>query len=268
MLLDPLLSLTDFRFYRGLSRKSVAATVGYLAYLGLFFALLYTLMFFVRYGPKIDESIEWAASNIPAMTLSQGKLSSPLTEPRRIQYPDYPQLAFMIDTNRTAPVSPYEMRASTVAAYITQNAVNYFAADGRLTVSDLSVVQPAEPLVIDATFYRRVGGVLKKAQYPVAFLLAWLLFMVSTHLAALFYSLVALLMNSFLGSGLRYGELYRTAVYAQTPAVALQAIALFLPKPVPLFPLLLLVVVTAYLWQALRQTKGAAPDHPGAGEPS
>ena len=268
MLLDPLLSLTDFQFYRGLSRKSIAATVGYLAYLGVLFALLYTLMFFVRYGPKIDESIEWAASSIPSMTFAQGKLASALTEPRRIQHPEYPQLTFIIDTNRTTPVSPYEMRSSTVVAYITQNAVHYFAADGRLTVSDLSIVRNSEPLTIDANFYRNIGSVLKKAEYPVAFILAWLIFVVSTHLGALFYSVVALLMNAFLGSGLRYPELYRTAVYAQTPAIALQAIALFLPKPVPLFPLLLLIVVAAYLWQALRQMKTAAPADPGAGEAS
>jgi len=266
MLLDPLLSLTDFHFYRNLSRKSIAATVGYLTYLGVLFAFVYTLMFFIRYGPKIDEAVEWAASSIPPMTFAQGKLSSALAEPKRIQHPDYPMVAFIVDTNRTTPVSPFEMRASTVAAYITQNAVHYFAADGRLSVSDLSVAQTSESLTIDGSFYRKVGGVMKKAQYPVAFILAWIIFMVSTHLGAFFYSLIALLLNAFLSANLKYSDLYRASVYSQTPAVALQAIALFLPKPVPFFPVLLLIVVTVYLWQALRQMKGGAPSGSSAGE--
>ncbi|MBI5243543.1 MAG: DUF1189 family protein [Elusimicrobia bacterium] len=265
MLLDPLRSLTDFEFYRTLPKKSIAATVGYLAFLGIIFAALYVLMFSLRYGPKVDQAIEWAAANIPSMTLSQGKLTSALTEPKRIEYPGLPQFAFIIDTNRTDPVSPYEMRASTVVAYITQNAAHYFTADGRLSVTDLSAVQTGEALTIDANFYRSAGAVLKKAQIPMTFIITWVVFMLSTHLAAFIYSLIALLLNAFLSAGLSYHDLYLAAVYAQTPVIVLQAIVMFLPKPVPFFPLLLLIVVTVYLWQALRHMK-AGPAEPGAGE--
>jgi hypothetical protein len=258
MLLDPLKSLADFQFYKDLPRKSFMATFLYLAYLGLLFTIAYTLMFSLRYGPRLDEAAEWAATNIPPLTLADGKLSSPLQEPVRIVHPKAEQLAFIIDTNRTEPVTPFEMRASTVVAFIAQSAVYYFASKDELRVHDLSLAKSPKPIQLDAEFYRSLGAFLKKALYPATMLITWMIFMVWKHLAALVYSVIALLLNGILSAGLPYSSLYRAAVYAQTPAVVLQGIVMFLPSPVPYFGLLLLIVVTVYLWQAILQMKAPA----------
>lgn len=262
MLLDPLKSLADFQFYRDVPRKSLTATFLYLVYLGLLFSIAYAVMFHLRYTPRIDEAVEWASASIPPLTLADGKLSSTDPEPRRIVHPRAEQIAFMVDVNRTEPVTPFEMRQSTVVAFIAQSAVYYFASKDELRMHDLTLAKSPKPVQLDAEFYRSLGRFVKKALVPVSIVITWAVFVVWKHLSALVYSLVALLLNGLLSAGLPYGSLYRAAVYAQTPAVVLQAIVMFLPSPVPFFGLLLLIVVTVYLWQALRQMK--APPQPEA----
>ena len=81
---------------------------------------------------------------------------------------------------------------------------------------------------------------------------SWATFVIWKHVAAGVYSFVGLLVNAIVDGGHEFPALYRMAVYAQTPVVVLQTAALFLPRPIPLFPILALLVVTAYLWQAIR----------------
>ncbi|OGS27647.1 MAG: hypothetical protein A3J82_08990 [Elusimicrobia bacterium RIFOXYA2_FULL_69_6] len=169
------------------------------------------------------------------------------------------QLAFIVDTSRTEPVTPFEMRQSTVVVYVAQSVIYYFASQDELRMHDLSLSKSPKPVQIDAEFYRSLGQFVKKALIPVSLLVTWLIFVMWTHLSALLYSLIALLINGILSAGLPYASLYRAAVYAQTPAVVLQGIVMFLPSPVPFFGLLLLIVVTVYLWQAVRQMKAPAP---------
>ncbi|MFA6029747.1 MAG: DUF1189 family protein [Elusimicrobiota bacterium] len=256
MILDPVRSLVDFPFYREVPKKSIAETVGYLAYIGLVFALLSLIALYARVGPRIDEGAEWAAVNIPTMTLEKGKLSSALPGPVRIQHPASERLAFVIDTTRTTPVAPAELAASTASAFVTQNTV-YVLNNDKMEAYDLGRAQNAEPVKLDAAFYRNAAAVLKKVLYPIAFFTTWLVFFVWKHLSALVYSLLGLLISAGLKAELEHGPLYRAAVYAQTPVIVLQAVMLFLPRPIPYFGLLSLILVGVYLWQAIRQMRPA-----------
>ncbi|MEK7746819.1 MAG: DUF1189 family protein [Elusimicrobiota bacterium] len=257
MWLDPARAVADFPFYRSLPQKSLGSTVGYLAYLGVLFSLVSVAALLVRAAPIIEEAVAWASAAIPPMTLSGGRLSSPLQEPVRLQYPGQERLAFILDTARTTPPTAQEMDEKKVIAYFIRDSVTVAGRD-RLEVYDLSASKDAPALTIDGNFYRSLGDLFKKALGPVGFAFTWVLFMAWKHLAALMYALVALLLNALLSAGLEFPALYRVSVYAQTPVIVLQAAALFLPAPIPLFGLLSLLVGGLYLWQAIRQIQGAS----------
>lgn len=260
MLLDPIRSIVDFSFYRTVREKSFAATVGYLCYLGLLFAFAVALAMYIHVRPVIAEAVEWASTQIPTMTLAGGKLSSALPEPTVIRHPKVPEAAFVIDTNRAVPVSAAEMAEKKVIGYLSQNAI-YVLTRNRMETYPLDKAPNPKPITIDANFYRTLGQNLNRMLYPVAFVIAWLFFLVWKHIAALFYSLPALVINAVQSAGLEFPALYKSAVYAQTPVVVLQMAAMFYSRPVPFFNVVSFIVVTGYLWKAVRLQKaeGGAP---------
>jgi hypothetical protein len=259
MLLDPFRSLADFSFYRTLPRKSGLAAVGYLAYVGLLFSAVALLALHLRFVPHIDEGVQWASKNVPVLRISGGKVESDVPGPVRVEHPKIPQISFLIDTARTTPVTAYDLQASTVTAYVTQNAI-YVHTGERLEAYDIGRSKLGnQTLVIDGNFYRQAAEAFKKVLYPVAFLFTWLVFFLWKHLSALFYSIVALVFNLAFSAGQEFGTLYKVGVYAQTPVIALQAAQLFLPSPVPFFGLIALAVACVYVAVAVRQLRPEAP---------
>jgi hypothetical protein len=72
---------------------------------------------------------------------------------------------------------------------------------------------------------------------------------------------LALLINAALSAGLEYPSLYKFSVYAQTPIILLQTVALFVPLALPVLVRLLasVAIVGVYLWQAIRQHSNPDP---------
>lgn len=258
MLLDPVLSIAHFPFYREVPRKSAGQVAGYLAYLGAVFALASTVALYLHLGPLISQTAEWAASSMPTLTISEGRIQSDRPGPTLVRHPEVSQIAVMIDASRTTAVTPAEMKEAQLAVYLTQNAI-YLSLPQKQEVFDLSQArQQPKPLVVDAAFWRTLGSTLRRVLYPVSFAATWVIFVAWKLLASAFYSLFALLLNSLSSAGLEYPSLYKLSLYAQTPAVALQLAALFLPRPVPYFGLITLLVTGVYLWQGIRQHTAAA----------
>ncbi|MBI5595047.1 MAG: DUF1189 family protein [Elusimicrobia bacterium] len=257
MILDIARSVGDFSFYREVPKKTLWATVAYITVLGGLFAVAVTAAVYLNVGPRIRQSVAWTAEHMPTLTLEKGKLSSALPGAMEVRHPDMPMVGLIVDTARTEPVTPAEMAQKKLVAYLTGDAVYVLTAD-RLETYDLAKTKDKESMVIDAAFYRNMGEMLLKVLYPISFVTAWMTFILWKHGAAFVYSLVALLVNAVAEGGLDYPSLYRMAVYAQTPVVVLQTVALFLPRPIPLFSVLALLLVTAYLWQAIRHAEPPA----------
>ena len=251
MIKDIARSVVDFAFYKEVPKKTLWTTTAYLVLLGGLFSAAVTVAVYQKVGPRIRAAVEWAAVSMPSMTIANGKLTCAVPGPTEIRHPDMPQVGLVIDADRTAPVTPAEMAQKKLVAYLTADAAYVLTVD-RLETYDLSKSKDKESVVIDAAFYRNMGAVLLKVLYPISFFVSWLTFVIWKHGAALVYSLVALLVNAVAEGGFEFPALYRMAVYAQTPVVILQTDALFLPRPIPLFSVLALLVVTAYLWQAIR----------------
>ncbi|TBR17335.1 DUF1189 domain-containing protein [bacterium] len=250
-------SVGDFSFYKEVPKKTVWATVAYLTLLGGLFSVAVTVAVYQNVRPRVLSAAEWAAATMPVLTLADGKLSSAAPGPTDVRHPDVPQAGLMVDTQRTEAVTPAEMTQKKLIAYLTADAVYILTAD-RLETYPLAQTKGKEQLVVDGAFYRQMAALLIKVLYPISFLTSWLTFLIWKHVAALVYTLVGMLVNAVTDGGHEPATLYRMAVYAQTPVVILQTAALFLPKPIPLFPVLALLVVTAYLWQAIRHAEPPA----------
>jgi hypothetical protein len=256
MLLDPIRAVADFSFYRQVPKKSFGATVGYIAYVALIYALTATLAVHLRVKPLITEAVDWASQSFPTLTLADGRLSTtpPSDRPLEIRNPRVPDLLVIIDANRTAPLAPAEMLDSKAQVYLTQSAAYLFnPANRKMEVYDLAAAKGKEKVVVDAQTFRRLGGVFSAVLDPATFACSWVFSFIRCHFWALIYTIVALLLNSFLAGGLQFEQLYRIAVYAQTPAVVLQIVAIIVWKSIPFDFLLGLMLVGVYLWRAIRQ---------------
>jgi len=256
MLLDPLRAVTDFSFYRQVPKKTFGATVGYIAYVALIYAAVAMLAVHLRVKPLIAEAVDWASKSFPTLTLADGKLTTtpPSDLPIEVRNPRIPELLVVIDANRTAPLAPAEMMDSKAQVYLTQSTAYLFnPANRKMEVYDLAAAKNPEPVVVDAESFRKLGGVFSAALDPATFACAWAYSFIRGHFWALIYSIVALLLNSFLAGGLQFEQLYKIAVYAQTPAIVLQIVAIIVWKPIPFDFLLALLLVGVYLWRAIRQ---------------
>ena len=268
MLLAPLRAIVDLPSYREAPRRSGAWLAGYLAYLGVLFAIAGTIAVKLHWAPLFDETIDWAARAVPALTFQNGRMASPVRGPVRLEHPRLKDFAVLIDTARTDWVTPDELEKADAVAFLTQDALYIKVRAGRVERQDLGVFRGGAPVAIDGELIRGFGRSLRALLYPSVFLILGLLFMARKAIGAVGTAVVGMLLNAGLGYALPAPDIWRIAVVAQAPAAALEIAQLFLPKPVPLFGVITFTVVTAYLWQALAQNRRAKPEAPSPDENS
>lgn len=257
MITDPIKSVTDFTFYHDVPKKTFGQTAAYVAYLGLIYSCVVVAALFLHFRPRINQAVDWASSSFPELTLENGELTSKTNERKLIRHPDAESLAVMIDTDRSEAVTPAEMSEQKLISYVTRDAIYVIDNNNTMKVYDLSKAQNEKPVKIDAQFFKTLGSIMSAVLYPVSFVTAFLIFFVWKHLAALVYSLVAVLINAGLGAGQEFHDLLKISIYAQTPVVILQMAGLIFLKPIPQFRILAFLVVGAYLWQAIKQLQPA-----------
>ncbi|MFA6002999.1 MAG: DUF1189 family protein [Elusimicrobiota bacterium] len=258
MILDPINSITSINFYRRISGQNVGRSLLYIAYLGFFFSLAFTLMLWVRVMPPIQEAFVWLETNVPPITFANNRLSTPTNELVTIRYPKLDTVAFTLDTKRTEPVTPQMMTDGKVLAYVTANSMYLMQNSGKLDVYDFSKTPNAKSVVIDAKLYRELARMLPLVLLPLGFVVCFIVFFIWKIIAALFYSLVALIVNGVSGAGMQYAPLFNISAYAQTLIVAVQGILLFLPVHLPLLRPLSLLATTVYIWLAVRRHSAPA----------
>lgn len=258
MLQDLLGSVASTSAYRRFAAQKASRTMLYLAFLSLVFTGAGTVALRLRLGPVVDETFAWLEKEVPPLTFSKGVVTSAAPGPTRLAHPRAPEVAVMIDTARTTPISPADMSEAKVLAYLTANALYLQKERGSIQSHDLTKAAMERPVTVDAAFFREAGKALKTILYPATVISLFLMFAAWTALCALFYALVGLLLNSVAGGALGFGQLFQLAVHAQTGSTLLRAALAFLPFAVPAAGLAMLAVTTAYLWLGVRAN--ARPD--------
>lgn len=269
MILDPLNSVTSLVFYRKVAKQGVGRSLGYLAYLSLLFSVAVGMAAKIHVMPVIQETLDWLSRSAPNLSFQDGKITSSAAGPVVLRHPRASEVAFVIDTARQEPVTHELLESQKAMAYVTMNAIYLNRGPGRLEVYDFSKAPPnPKPLVMDAEFYRRVGGSAGSVLYPIAVIGTFFLFLAWKALSSLLYSILGLALNQSMGGGLGYGSVFSLSVYAQTLVVVLQALFLFLPQRLPAAGLISLVIVMSYIGLAIKAVKeensAPAPEEPAA----
>jgi len=260
MILDPLNSITSVLFYRKIAAQSIGRSLLYLCYLSLLFAAATTFAVKVRVMPVILETFEWLEKTVPPITLSGGKVSTASPEPITIRHPKVPEVAVIIDTLRTEPVTPQMLEEAKAVAYLTSTALYVRQQTNKVEIYDFSKATNPKPVVIDAQFYRAAAQIIGRVLYPIAFAITFFAFWAWKGAASLIYSLFAMVINAVLGGKLEYRSLFNITLYAQTLVVLLQAFFLFMPNRFPFFPPLALLIISAYIALGIKTSmEPAAP---------
>lgn len=257
MIQDLLGSIASTQAYRRFAAEKTSRTVLYLFFISLIFTVGGSIAMQMRIGPVVDQTFAWLAAEVPTLTFSAGKVTSSEPAAKRLVHPQAPEVAVMIDTARTEPVTLQLMQESKVLAYLTNNAL-CIDQGGKLEIYDLSKAALERPMVVDSKFFRDAAGALKKVVYPLAIVTVFVFAAGWTAFAGLIYTLVAMLLQSIGGGALTFGALFQIAIHAQTTALLARIVMSFLPFVVPLSGLLTIIITSVYLWLAVKANAAAA----------
>lgn len=258
MIQDLLGSIASTQAYRRFAAEKASRTVLYLLFVSLLFTIGGSIAMQLRITPIVDETFAWLAAEVPTLTFSAGKVTSSETAPKRLVHPQAPEVAVMIDTARTEPVTLQTLQEAKVLAYLTNNALYIEQQPGKIEIYDLSKAALDRPVVVDARFFRDAAGALKKVVYPLAILTVFVFAAAWTAFAGLFFGLVAMILNSIAGGVLAFGPLYQIAIHAQTTAILVGVLKAFMPVAVPFSGLITMLITTAYLWLAVKANAAAS----------
>lgn len=258
MIQDLLGSVASTQAYRRFASEKASRTVLYLFFISLLFTVGGSIAMKLSVGPIVDETFAWLAAEVPALTFSAGKVTSADPAPKRLVHPKAAEVAVMIDTARTEPVTLQTLQDAKVLAYLTNNALYIEQQRGKIEVYDLSKAALERPVVVDAKFFREAAAALKKVVYPLAILTVFVFAASWTAFAGLFFGLLAMIMSSIANGALTFGALYQIAIHAQTAALLLGVLKAFLPFQIPLSGLVTLAITSVYLWLAVKANAAAA----------
>jgi len=193
--------------------------------------------FLAKDAPKLT-------SQIPAITISNGKVSTDVPTPYFINEPDSGSPLIIIDTT-----GKYENLDNTSAKMLLTKTKIISRDNFQTKVYDLSAVQ---------SFYvdrPRVEGWLSLGGrwfalvlYPLAVIFSFIF----RGIQILIYALVGLLFTKLLNVNLSYQTLMRLAAVSLTPILVLDLFLEFVPLRIPLWWLLGICIALAYLFLAVK----------------
>lgn len=79
---------------------------------------------------------------------------------------------------------------------------------------------------------------------------------------ALVVAVIGTILSAVMGCGLRFGELYKLAIYARTPALAVECVYSWVPFTIPFFYVVDYGISAFYMWKGLQKIKEEALEPP------
>jgi hypothetical protein len=255
MILEPILAVSSFSFYRRVAAQPWWRSLLYLGYLSVLFALIATIGLKIQAGPHIDATFVWLEKSAPTLTFANGKMTSSLTEALILRHPEYPEIGLVVDTNRVEPVTAKMLDEAKAQAYLSSNAFYMVEPQhpGQMKVYDFSKSNDPKPVTLDAAFYENAHQVFNRLLYPAVFAGGVLLVIAWKIASTITYALLALLLNALASGQLGFGALAAVALYAQTPAILFTSLVMVFALPVPKLPFISMVLTGAYIWFAIKK---------------
>ena len=219
-----------------------------LAYLLIMLALLWIpTMVKAQFGIArfVNSESKKFTEQIPAITISHGKVSTNVTTPYFIKDPDSGIPIAIIDTSgqyETLDNAPANALLLTKSKLIMRNERETRAID----------LTPVESFYVDRV---RVEGWLRTGKtwfVPIAYPLLLLFSFIFRTIQVLIYALIGLLFAHLLQATFSYKTLMRLAAAAITPILVLDLILEFIPIHIPLWSLLGIGLALSYLFLAIK----------------
>ncbi len=220
-------SLYSIEFYKHMNRSSISRGLLYLVMWSFVAAILMMIFFVAVLSPQITEFTQWFKSEMPIIEVRPEGLKIDRQSPYVMSHPKYGHVITFDTTKKD--VTREEM--GNVLLYVTSTRLYTQQSGGEIRMYDLTrrtQETAAQTLKVDADF---VTGLEKRLKPILGSILAFgtlFLFFIWKMTAALFYSLLGLIINLFRRSKLSYEAVLNTTIFAMTAAMILQFLTLFL----------------------------------------
>ena len=250
--LAPLFSLYSLRFYRQVVQSSLSKGFGYLAYLSAVASLAFAVLFLIYGKPELKELTTWLETSLPQLVYSPKGLTMNAQGPQTIVHPKY-GLAVTFDMTKEN-ISLEEMGNALI--FVTSKTLYVRQRGNQMRVYSLAKPgQPGREVSVNEVF-KKTFKIFNRLIVLVIFVAAFPIFFVWKLLAALFYSLVGLLINLMRKTKLSYSAVFSVSLFALTPICFVQ----FLKLSFPALPLTFgfwgaLFLATIYLFLGIKLTE-------------
>jgi len=230
ILLAPIYSFFNISFYRRVIQSSLGKGFLLFLYLSILFSLLIVFAFAKQGRPVMDQFVNWFTDNLPQLTLTKQGIVAQVEQPFEMKNPMYGSVLIINTSTDSLDKIP------DTTFYLTKTKLVYRDAQkGQYRVFNLSPETDEskakwQDLVITGPL---LNGWYKKL-IPFAFLVIFIFVIpfvfIWKLIAALFYSLIALLINFFRKERLKYSKLLLCSMFAMTPVAVLQLFSIFIPR--------------------------------------
>lgn len=247
-------SLYSVRFYRQVVQSSVGRGFLYLTLWAAIFAMLVSMVTAINFMPEANRFLEWFRQEMPVVEWRPEGLKMDKASPYEMKHPRYGHI-MTLDMNQT-DIAPEKMGGAPIFVtatkiYVRKNSEREFRIYDLLS-PDTKV---KEPIVMDAERVRQLERTFKPWVIPIIAVATFLFFFIWKLLAALFYSLIALLINLFRTPRLNYESLLNATMFAMTATTWINILQIFLGGLIKMPFLLSLLINTIYLYLAVKFTE-------------
>jgi hypothetical protein len=243
--LSPILSLFSVDFYKKKTRQSLKNGIAYLFYL----TALLTVFLAFRLTPLIHSELKlfsgWLYDNLPALTMSSEGLSAEGEQPKELTYDKW-NMKMTVDTTKDIQAVS-EMKDSNV--WIGKTKIYIKGNENQVRIFDLlsnPEIKKMQPTPVSKERITDILERLRKLTLPVVVTAGFFIILIWKFFAALFYSLIARLINNFRKVKLGYSAILNVSFFLLTPVAVLQVVGLGLVPKLKLLastPVVLIVVV-------------------------
>lgn len=209
-------SLFSVRYYREVVQASVSKGFLYLALWSLIMASVVSVIAVTRFLPDANRFMEWFRQDMPVVQLTDAGISIDKPSPYAMQHPRYGHVA-MFDMNRTTEVSRGDIGDAWIFATATKLYIRHTSRN-EIRVYDLISpdMKGKDPLVLDAALVKKFENMIKPWAVVILAVLTFIFFFIWKLIAALFYSLIAMVINLFREPKLSYEALLNVCFFAMT----------------------------------------------------
>lgn len=219
-LLSPALSFFSKRLYHKASQSKASFGIGYLFYLSCLFGVLLVALCYLLFLPIAQGFSNWLIDVTPAIQITPMGIVADVKQPYLVKYPAFGTI-YMIDTTKS--VAELEADSSKAFMRIGKKNVLFFDQIGSFRVISLeNLIERARlekrTIQITRSMMRLFTERLFQTAFPILIIFLSLLFFFWKLSIALFYSLVAVVLNLFRKEKLPYKSLFILSCFAITPA--------------------------------------------------